>query len=598
MDNPLVSICVPHWNHAEDILRPFLENIVPTLGKETELIICDNGSTDHSKEILELYKKETKGQVVPVYAGQNLGFGGGSNLAYQKARGKYIIFLNNDVRAKKPDWIRQLVKVSMERNDNAVLGAQLVKNNSWTVVLDSGIIPYINGWCMFFPRKILEKIGTFDTGVGKAFFEDVELSDRAAKAGYELRQVDGIGLEHLGSQTIKSLDAGELTERARKYYRAKMIFNKIRFTGKKRIVFYVPNNYKFVDSDWEGKGVGGAEYALIHLTRMLVKLGLDVWVYNDCPVQGVFNGVNYAHRSTFEYSDYCDVFVLFREPIRNLEFVNSPIKIFWSCDQQTSGKWEETVYPFIDKIVAISDHHKQHLRKWRDANSEFVEVIDLGIDLDSYLNPIPKIEGKMIFCSVPHRGLAALKSIYPKIKQRFPKASLVITSDYTLWGVKDPDNAQYKNLGEMPDVIFLGKISRSELVRHQLESEIMIYPCNYEELFCVAAAECIAAGAVPVSVPIGALKTTIADSGVLIRDGMGNFEDAFVDAVVDLLTNTTLRSKLMVEGRTRMFTKYNWKVIAEKWLELFDQIRDHKEEGGESLWQSQKNKNVELRDVV
>jgi len=36
-------------------------------------------------------------------------------------------------------------------------------------------------------------------------------------------------------------------------------------------------------------------------------------------------------------------------------------------------------------------------------------------------------------------------------------------------------------------VKFLGKISREELVKHQLTSQVMAYPSTYDECFCIAA---------------------------------------------------------------------------------------------------------------
>ena len=54
---------------------------------------------------------------------------------------------------------------------------------------------------------------------------------------------------------------------------------------------------------------------------------------------------------------------------------------------------------------------------------------------------------------------------FPKIKEMIPDASLVITSDYRLWGVGSPMNQQYVQAFMMMEgVEFLGAVPRERLV--------------------------------------------------------------------------------------------------------------------------------------
>src|SRR3990167_8366926 len=115
----------------------------------------------------------------------------------------------------------------------------------------------------------------------------------------------------------------------------------------------------------------------------------------------------------------------------------------------------------------------------------------------------------MIFCSVPNRGLSTLAMAYPRIKKEIPDASLVITSDYRLWGIPNAANEQYiRSFMGIDGVRFLGAIPRMEMVSEQLKADVQAYPCNYEELFCYSVAECQVAGAYPITSNIGALGTT------------------------------------------------------------------------------------------
>jgi hypothetical protein len=120
-------------------------------------------------------------------------------------------------------------------------------------------------------------------------------------------------------------------------------------------------------------------------------------------------------------------------------------------------------------------------------------------------------------------------------------------------------------------VKFLGKVDREELVKEQRSAEVMAYPSTYEECFCIAAMECIAAGAVPVTTKLAALETTVADSGVLLSNSPGNsdYDKQFVDSVSKLLTDPALRKDLQERGRLRA-TNYSWEKIGQLWAELFE----------------------------
>lgn len=69
-----------------------------------EVIIVDNNSTDNSVDYVQRYFPE----VIIVRTKKNLGFSGGNNLGAKYAKGKYLVFLNNDTRVDKK-WLRALV---------------------------------------------------------------------------------------------------------------------------------------------------------------------------------------------------------------------------------------------------------------------------------------------------------------------------------------------------------------------------------------------------------------------------------------------------------------------------------------------------------
>lgn len=562
-----ISIIVLTWNHLEDVTKPFVESLFRTLEKSTstwEVIFFDNGSHDGTSDWLNA--QNLKNTTV-IKSEENIGFNHGNNEALKVAEGEYILFMNNDVLFTNDNWLDLFLQV-LRRKEKLIVGAQLADNNSltdWRGV----ITPYIVGWCFAAARKAFLDHGCWNEEFGLGYFEDVELSARFAHLGYELVEFNP-GLEHLGSRSSSDqMDINEFTKVNRSIFRNFMYdFEK---GENKRIVFYYPKNWEFTGEDYWKKGVGGSEASLIFLAQELAKRGWIVDVFNSTKVEGNFSGVNYYNVESFDYNDFSDVFVLFRNSMYGLPIVNAGVKFFWSCDQKTTSDWEEQIIPYVEKIIAISPYHANYLNTHYPINKDQIITLDIGINGEEYAQREDKIPGKLIFCSVPRRGLENLLPIYRRIKEKVPYASLYITSDYTLWGQKDPLNLDYKEMFKgVPDVHFLGKVSREELVHHQKTAEILAYPGNYDENFCVSAMECIAAGAIPVATNIGAMLSTISDSGELLSGNPedGRYQSDFIEIVEKLLLNEGYRIALREKGVSRS-KKYYWSRLAKVWEDMF-----------------------------
>ena len=554
MKAPKVSIIIPCWRHKE-LTRDIVFGIEKTRDVDFELILVDNGES-----IPRDLKKHPWLRIVT--PGENLGFGGGNNFGAQQAKGDILLFLNSDVEIHKADWINILLS---KYDENTIVGTELIKDNNYTRV-HGKVHWYVNGWCMMMSKKFFESVGGFDLNFGLGWFEDVWICQQALQKGMKLDAID-CGIQHLGSKTIMdgTLDTNPMMIKAGYYFRDRIV-RSLYQKPNMRIVFMCQGNYKFSDATWEGKGTGGAEASLILLTRELAKLGHRVEVYNMPEQLGEQSGVIYHKISEFRYSDYCDAFICFRNPIGCVDQINSPCKIFFSCDQYTVGNFNHNVFPYYDKVVCISEFHKKyfetHYTSWKEGQ---IEVIGLGVQLADYEKPVVKKKHKVIFCSVPHRGLYHVLDQWDKLRVFYPDLELYITSDYTLWGGNADDESYRERAAKSKGIHYLGKIGREELVKHQMESELMVYPCVYDENFCISAAECIAAGAVPVVMKTGALGTTVGKSGVMVKkdDVLG-----WAGEVMRLLGDEPARKKLEKAGIERSKKDFNWAILAKQWEEF------------------------------
>lgn len=91
---PEVSVVIPVYN-AEKYLRQTIEYLITQTLEEIEIIFVDDGSDDHSVEIIEEYLKKYKEKVF-LYHSAHMGPGGARNVGIKHARAEYIGFADAD----------------------------------------------------------------------------------------------------------------------------------------------------------------------------------------------------------------------------------------------------------------------------------------------------------------------------------------------------------------------------------------------------------------------------------------------------------------------------------------------------------------------
>jgi hypothetical protein len=312
----------------------------------------------------------------------------------------------------------------------------------------------------------------------------------------------------------------------------------------------------------DGKlGCGGAELALLTLCEGWHNAGHEVRLYNNPTLP---NGSPFIQLpiDSFVPQEDRDVVIIFRSPNKRLLGAKG-LKVWWSCDQNTVGNFRDFARE-VDKIVTISDFHAKHFM----VNYGIMNTIsiDLPVRINDYLGHMTdKIPHSMIFCSVPDRGLDILANAYPSIKAKVPDATLVITSDYRLWGAPYTGSEQFirRFLGA-DGVRYLGAVPRMEMVKEQLKASIQAYPCTYDELFCYSVAECQVAGAYPVTSSQGALETTNMGSKVAGTSRDPQWLPTFVERVVFDLTRNDL-NVLQEEVSSKAKERFSLDNILAQW---------------------------------
>lgn len=118
-----LSIIVPVYN-TEKYLAECLESLIAQQWKDLEIICVNDGSLDHSADILAVYEK--KDSRIRVITQENRGLSGARNSGLKAAAGEYVCFVDSD-DAFLPDACERLAMECLGKEpDLVVFGAETI----------------------------------------------------------------------------------------------------------------------------------------------------------------------------------------------------------------------------------------------------------------------------------------------------------------------------------------------------------------------------------------------------------------------------------------------------------------------------------------
>ena len=361
------------------------------------------------------------------------------------------------------------------------------------------------------------------------------------------------------------------------------------------------------------KPLGGSESALLYLSRELAGIGHKVVIYNNCGKEaGIFDGVVYRQFTTLadlvkhSKSERYDMFISFRDLSAFLFPIKATKRIWWGHDD-FSNVWNYSgikkhlgaaflkfagvlINRFCDELFVVS--------KWLgDLCVEKVGVkrgkiyeTKNGVYLPYFRKPEPLESGRqpyrLVYTSVPARGLDILLEIFPEIKKRVPEATLHIYCGWDLGMLKDEDKILAQSLydkTDQPGVIREGTKKHSELAKELQISSLMLYPSHpvpkagfFAETSCIAALEAQAAGCPVIAAKRGALPESILDgkTGILIEGDpySDEFRAKFTDETVKLLKDPKRLASMRSDAERFIKNNYTWDIIAKEWTEKFERM--------------------------
>ncbi len=180
---PIISVIIVNYN-ASRFLEACLVGIYKNHYPNFEVIVIDNGSTDESvKNALEKFGKQKNFQIIVNQS--NLGPALARNIGCQKAKGKYLAFLDNDT-IPHPDWLVNLAE-AMEK-DPTVGSCQC----KLVLVRDHKKLDYVGDYLSQF-GFLIQKCKTEEIDDGQYDEEFEILSAKSAGMGMRKDVFDKIG---------------------------------------------------------------------------------------------------------------------------------------------------------------------------------------------------------------------------------------------------------------------------------------------------------------------------------------------------------------------------------------------------------------------
>jgi N-acetylglucosaminyl-diphospho-decaprenol L-rhamnosyltransferase len=237
-------------------LAEFLDSLADATTARTNVVLADNGSTDGSEEVAA-----KRDGVRLVRTGGNFGYGAAANIGAAAGSAEFVVIANPDI-VWQPSSLDELLAAtdawpeggafgplintpageiypsarelpSLGRGIGHALFGWCWPSNPWTAAYrrerenpQEGLAGWLSGSCLLVRRAAFEHVGGFDPSYFM-YFEDVDLGERLAKAGWCNVYVPSARVVHTGGHATSQHSA----EMAAAHHRSAYQYLSRRYSG-------------------------------------------------------------------------------------------------------------------------------------------------------------------------------------------------------------------------------------------------------------------------------------------------------------------------------------------------------------------------------
>lgn len=215
----LTSIVIPCFNNLA-LTRRCLEAVAAHTPQRHEVVVVDDGSTDRT---VDFVRRRTKARLVRL--SENGGFVRAVNAGTTAARGRYVVWLNNDVVVTE-GWLSSLIAHAESAPwigavgpcTNETVGMQKVEGAAyrsldglpafaaaWSLRHQGRAVGVhrLTGFCLLMKREAIRRVGLLDERFGRGYYEEFDYCFRLRQAGYDLVCALDAFVHHDGRATFR-----------------------------------------------------------------------------------------------------------------------------------------------------------------------------------------------------------------------------------------------------------------------------------------------------------------------------------------------------------------------------------------------------------
>jgi GT2 family glycosyltransferase/glycosyltransferase involved in cell wall biosynthesis len=204
---PRASIVIPVFNKSEFTFQCLRSLVREVDLNETEIIVVNNASTDETAELLARF-----GGLIRVITNEdNRGFVDACNQGAAEARGRHLVFLNNDA-VVLAGWLEELIQTVEADETIGAVGSMLLypdgrvqeagailwrdgaaSHYGWGGAADdprysfARDVDYCSGASLLVRRDLFQQLGGFDRRYAPAYYEDADICFGMRALGYRVR---------------------------------------------------------------------------------------------------------------------------------------------------------------------------------------------------------------------------------------------------------------------------------------------------------------------------------------------------------------------------------------------------------------------------
>jgi GT2 family glycosyltransferase len=209
-NSPKVSIIIPFKDQVSALKKCVESVIKKTTYQNYEIILVNNRS--QKKETLDYIKKQQgKKKIRLLSYNKPFNFSAINNFAASRAKGEYVLFLNNDTEVISKQWLESMLE-HIQRKEVGAVGAKLLYKNRTIqhagIIMGLGIASHafrnveeknpgyfglasvirnycaVTGACLMTKKDLFNKIGGFDEKHLAIAYNDVDFCLRLKERGF------------------------------------------------------------------------------------------------------------------------------------------------------------------------------------------------------------------------------------------------------------------------------------------------------------------------------------------------------------------------------------------------------------------------------